>query len=76
MRHTIIKSKLDYCDAIPYGLPESTLKHFTRVQNLSARFISQHGKYEHITPVLKQFSLAVYTSTYSLQSFNIDFQVV
>ena len=53
--HTMITSKLDYCNAILYGLPESTLKHFTRVQNLSARFISQHGKHEHITPVLKQF---------------------
>ena len=55
MVHTMITSKLDYCNAVPYGLPESTLKHFTRVQNLSARFISQHGKYGHITPVLKQF---------------------
>ena len=52
--HTMIISKLDYCNAILYGLPESTLKHFTRVQNLSARFISRHGKHEHITPVLKQ----------------------
>ena len=51
----MIISKLDYCNAILYGLPESTLKHFTRVQNLSARFISRHGKHEHITPVLKQF---------------------
>ena len=38
-----------------YGPPESTLKYFTRVQNLSACFISQHGKYEHIIPVLKQY---------------------
>ena len=53
--HTMITSKLDYCNAILYGLPESTLRQFTRVQNLSARFISRHGKHEHITPVLKQF---------------------
>ena len=57
MVYTMITSKLDYCNAILYGLPESTLKHFTRVQNLSARFISQNGKYEHITPVLKNFTL-------------------
>ena len=55
MVHTMTTSKLDYCNAILYGLPESTLKHFTRVQNLSARFISQHDKYEGITPVRKQF---------------------
>ena len=52
--HSMITSKLDYCNAILYGLLESTLKHFTRVQNLSACFISQHGEYEHITQVLKQ----------------------
>ena len=40
MVHTMTTSKHDYCNAIPYGLPESTLKHFTKVQNLSARFIS------------------------------------
>ena len=55
MVHTMTTSKLDYCNAILYGLLESTLKHFTRVQNLSARFTSQHDKYEGITPVLKQF---------------------
>ena len=55
MVHSMTTSKLDYCNAILYGLLESTSKHFTRVQNLSARFISQHDKYEGITPVLKQF---------------------
>ena len=30
MVHTMITSKLDYCNAILYGLSESTLKHFTR----------------------------------------------
>ena len=34
MVHTMITSKLDYCNAILYGLPESTLKHLTGVQNL------------------------------------------
>ena len=55
MKHTMITSKCEYCYAMLYGLPESTLKHFARVQNLSARFVSQQGKYEHITPVLNQF---------------------
>ena len=39
MVHTMITPKLDYCNAVLYGLPELTLKHLTRGQNLSARVI-------------------------------------
>ena len=51
MVHTMITSKLDYCNTILYDLPELTLKHLTRVH---VHVISQRGKYELITPVLKQ----------------------
>ena len=51
MVHTMITSKLDYCHAILYDLPELTLKHLTRVH---VHVVSQRGKYELITPVLKQ----------------------
>ena len=54
MVHTMITSKLDYCNAILYDLPEATLKHLTRVQRMSARLVAQRGKHEHITQVLKQ----------------------
>ena len=59
--HTMIRSKLDYCNASLYGLPESTLKHFTRVQNLSARFISQHGKHKqfHWLPIRQRIHYKV-----------------
>ena len=43
MVYTMITSKLDYCNAILCGLPESTIEHLTRVQNLSARFIWTHN---------------------------------
>ena len=38
-KHTMTTSKCENCYAMLYGLPESTLKHFVRVQNLSTREI-------------------------------------
>ena len=54
MVHTLITTKLDYCNAILYGLPEVTLKHLIRVQRMSARLIAERGKHDHITEVLQQ----------------------
>ena len=54
MVHTMITSKLDYCNAILYGLPESSLKCLSSVQKTSARLITQSGKYDHITPIMKK----------------------
>lgn len=54
MVHTMITSNLDYCNVILCGLPDSTLKHLTRVQRMSARFVSQRSKYDHITPTMMQ----------------------
>ena len=51
---TMITSHLDYCNVILCGLPDSTLKHLTRIQRMSARFVSQRAKYDHITPTMKQ----------------------
>ena len=54
MVHTMITSRLDYCNVILCGLPDSTLKHITKIQRMSARFVSQRAKYDHITPTMKQ----------------------
>ena len=50
---TMITSKLDYCNAILYGLPASSLSYLQSGQNTAARFISQSRKYHHIKPVMK-----------------------
>ena len=51
--HAMITSKLDYCNAILYGLPSCNLKYLQSVQNTAARFITRTRKYSHITPVFK-----------------------
>ena len=53
MVHTMIISKLNYCNAILYGLPLIILSYLQSVQNTTARFITQTRKYNHIKPVLK-----------------------
>ena len=54
MRSLVISSKLDYCNALLYGLPDAQLQRLQRAQNTAARIVTRTKKSEHITPVLKQ----------------------
>ena len=47
-----ITSRLDYANVLLYGISKCLLGRLQRVQNTSARLISQTRKYDHITPVL------------------------
>ena len=51
--HAFITSKLDYCNAILYGLPQIQLDKLQRVQNTAARILSKTKKSEPITPILR-----------------------
>ena len=53
MVHTLINSKLDYCNSILNGLPNTTLEFLVRVQKAAARLISNKTKFQHISPVMK-----------------------
>jgi len=51
--HAFVMSRLDYCNALLYGLPSSSINHLQRIQNIAARILTGTKKFDHITPVLK-----------------------
>ena len=52
--HALVTSRLDYCNALLYGLPQTMLKRLQRVQNCAARLICRRKKHDHVTPLLKE----------------------
>ena len=44
----LILSRIDYCNSLYYGLPESTLKPLNKVFNFAARLVSRSPLYHHI----------------------------
>jgi hypothetical protein len=53
LTHAFVSSKLDYGNALLYGIPATLLNKLQLIQNTAARIVTRTGKYEHITPVLK-----------------------
>ena len=52
--HAFVSSRLDYCNAMLYGLPSCQLNRLQLIQNTAARIVSRAKPSEHVTPLLKQ----------------------
>ena len=56
--HALVTSRLDYCNALLYGLPQTMLKRLQRVQNYAARLICRRKKHDHVRPTYKLLTIA------------------
>ena len=52
--HTFVSSRLDYCNALLYGLSSCQLNRLQLIQNSDARLVLQAKPRDHVTPLLKQ----------------------
>ena len=68
LAHALITSRLDYGNALPYGLPSTLMTRLQTVQDSSAMLVTRTHKREHITPVLNPLYWlpVIYRSQYKI----------
>ena len=48
-----ISCRLDYCNALLYGISDNLFKRLQSIQNAAARFVTGASRHDHISPVLR-----------------------
>ena len=51
--HCLITNRLDYCNVLLHGAPSRQLQWLQKIQNVTARMITDTARHEHITPILR-----------------------
>ena len=54
INHAFVTSRLDYCNSLFFGLPDSQLGKLQRVQNACARLVCNSPRFSHCTPLLSE----------------------
>jgi len=65
--HAFIASRVDYCNALLYGVADGVIRRLQSVLHAAARLITGIRRHEHITPTLRD-TLHSYITVHHLQN--------